>query len=68
MDDFTLYEIKEYFTNSSLSKLKSLSSSIGEVISHFIIKRERNKKEIVYIPQSLYRSGRFAKQPIKLDL
>ena len=32
-------------------------------------KKERNnKKETLYIPQSITRSGRIAKQPIKLDL
>ena len=62
-------QMKELFTNSSMSKLKSLSSFINEVISHFKIKKEsNNKKETVYIPQSITRSGRIAKQPIKLDL
>ena len=61
--------MKELFTNLSISKLKSLSSFISEVISHFKIKKERNnKKETLYIPQSITRSGRIAKQPIKLDL
>ena len=62
-------QMKELFTNLSISKLKSLSSFISEVISHFKIKKERNnKKETLYIPQSITRSGRIAKQPIKLDL